>query len=84
MNIANETIPLSEAAARMGRSPAELANRLRKCALTGVTFPLGFALPPGNDRGQWIYVIPRKRFEAYMNGLDLSVPEDRLKTLFQQ
>lgn len=84
MNHQRDTYPLTTVAAMIGRSPVVLAERMRKCALTGVYFPLGFAMPPGDPKGEWIYVFPRKRVDAYMNGIDLSVPEDRLRTLFQQ
>lgn len=68
-----ETVPLTEAAARMGRNTTDLAARMRYCALNGLIFPLGFAVPPAAESGQWIYVIPRRRFERYMAGEDLGL-----------
>lgn len=41
----------------------------------GISCPLGFAMPPSRDGGQWAYIIPRRRFERYMAGDDLSRPE---------
>lgn len=79
-----ETVPLKEAARRMGQGTESLTAHLRACAMRGVACPIGFALPPGTDRGQWSYIIPRKRFEAYMGGLDLSVPPERLKALYER
>lgn len=65
-----ETIPLREAATRLGRNETDLAARMRYCALNGLTFPLGFAMPPAQEDGQWTYIIPRRRFECYMAGED--------------
>lgn len=70
-----ETVPLTEAAARMGRNATELAARMRYCAMNGMLFPLGFAVPPATEDGQWFYVIPRRRFERYMAGDDLTWKE---------
>lgn len=77
-----ETITVTEAANRLGKKPATLMNILRQCALRGVTCPIGFALPPATDRGTWSYIIPKKRFEVYMAGLDFSVPPERLRSVF--
>lgn len=71
MATVKETIPLREAARRIGRNPDELAARLRYCAMHGISFPLGFAVPPSDSGGQWAYIIPRRRFETYMSGDDL-------------
>lgn len=76
MTPTKETVPLREAAARLGRNEAEMAARLRYCAMHGLVWPLGFALPPSCEGGQWAYIIPRRRFEAYMAGDDLSRPAE--------
>lgn len=71
-----ETIPLKEAASRMGRQVDELSARMRYCAMKGLYFPLGFAIPPANDSGQWMYVIPRQRFDRYMAGEDFVLAKE--------
>lgn len=75
MDSTKETITITEAAARMGRGKDELAARMRYCAMNGISFPLGFAVPPPTEKGQWAYIIPRTRFERYMKGEDLNRPE---------
>lgn len=72
-----ETISLHEAAVRLGRNEVDFAARMRFCAMNGLTFPLGFALPPSSEDGQWIYVIPRERFERYMAGEDFILAAER-------
>lgn len=68
--VKKEVVPLTEAATRLGRNRTDLAARMRYCALHGLICPVGFALPPATEDGQWIYVIPRERFERYMAGED--------------
>ena len=68
-------VPIGEAAKRIGRGTDELSARLRYCTMHGISCPLGFAMPPSRDGGQWAYIIPRRRFERYMAGDDLSRPE---------
>lgn len=75
MAFEKETMTLVEAAARLGRRKDELAARMRYCAVNGMTFPLGFAVPPPSKSGQWAYIIPRARFERYMRGEDMHRPE---------
>lgn len=70
-----EVVPVVEVARRIGRREGELTARLRYCAMHGISCPLGFAMPPSKDGGQWAYIIPRRRFERYMAGDDLSRPE---------
>ena len=70
-----EVVPIGEAAKRIGRGTDELSARLRYCTMHGISCPLGFAMPPSRDGGQWAYIIPRRRFERYMAGDDLSRPE---------
>lgn len=70
-----EVVPIGEAAKRIGRGTDELSARLRYCTIHGISCPLGFAMPPPRDGGQWAYIIPRRRFERYMAGDDLSRPE---------
>lgn len=70
-----ETMTVEEAAKRLGRGRDELTARLRYYAKHGIICPLGFAMPPDRDDGQWAYIIPRRRFERYMAGDDLSRPE---------
>ena len=72
-----ETVPLREAASRLGRNAADLAARMRYCAMNGLTFPLGFAMPPCSEDGQWTYIIPRQRFERYMAGEDFVLAAER-------
>ena len=70
-----EVVPIVEVARRIGRGADELSARLRYCAMHGISCPLGFAMPPSRDGGQWAYIIPRRRFERYLAGDDLSRPE---------
>ena len=70
-----EVVTLAEVAKRIGRGADELSARLRYCAMHGLSCPLGFALPPSREGGQWAYIFPRKRFERYMRGDDLTRPE---------
>lgn len=70
-----EVVPIGEAAKRIGRGTDELSARLRYCTMHGISCPPGFAMPPSRDGGQWAYIIPRRRFERYMAGDDLSRPE---------
>ena len=68
-----ETVPLTEAARRLGMGYDSLRDKLRYCCLHGITFPLGFAIPPTRPNENWDYIIPRQRFEAYMSGQDLNL-----------
>lgn len=70
-----EIVTLTEVARRIGRGADELSARLRYCAMHGLSCPLGFAMPPSKDGGQWAYIFPRERFERYMKGDDLTRPE---------
>lgn len=70
-----EIVTLTEVARRIGRGTDELSARLRYCAMHGLSCPLGFAMPPSRDSGQWAYIFPRERFERYMRGDDLTRPE---------
>ena len=72
-----DVVPLREAATRLGRNQADLAARMRYCALNGLVFPLGFAMPPCSEDGQWTYIIPRQRFERYMAGEDFVLAAER-------
>lgn len=74
---AKETISLRDAAARLGRNQTELAARMRYCALNGLIFPLGFAIPPAREDGDWAYIIPKQRFERYMAGEDFILAAER-------
>ena len=57
-------IPIEEAAARMEVTPQHL-----RLGLQQNRYPFGTAvLNPG---GRWSYNIVRKRFEQYMEGLDM-------------
>lgn len=53
-----EIVTLAEVAMRIGRSADELSARLRYCAMHGFSCPLGFAMPPSRDGGQWAYIFP--------------------------
>lgn len=70
-----EVVPLVEVARRIGRSPDEFSARLRYCAMNGLSCPLGFAMPPSREGGQWVYIFPRERFERYMKGDDFTRPD---------
>ena len=63
-----ESVPLTEAARRMGRRADEVSARLRYCTQHNLFCPFGYALPPPREDGQWAYIIPRNRFEWFMNG----------------
>ena len=74
-----ETVPVEEAARRLGINGDNLRRKMRYCCLHGITFPLGFALPPDTSNGEWTFCIPRRRFEAYMSGDDFSRPNEYKK-----
>lgn len=68
----NDTMTLHEVALLLNKKSETIAKRMRYCALHNVYFPLGFAVPPEDRDGQWMYVIPRQRVERYMSGADFA------------
>lgn len=68
MNEIKETITVAEAAARMGTSPEHLRWLIREQKV-----PFGLTFPTGSITR---YIIPRGRFEAWVNGADLAKMAD--------
>lgn len=57
----------SEVGKKLGMAPIDVMNALRRGA-----FPFGTALPPDDLHERWRYIIPRSRFEAWVQGKDLA------------
>lgn len=62
----NARVPVTEAATRLGLAPQALRMGLRLDK-----FPFGTAWQA--EGGRWVYYINRKRFEIYLQAIDLMI-----------
>lgn len=62
----NETVPIAEAARRVGTREQSLRMQMQQGK-----FPPGWAYQ--TEKGTWVYIIPRNRFEAWMNGTFIDI-----------